>query len=203
MATLQKALDYRVVDADNHYYEPIDLFERYIDPKYRDRTFRVVDAGDGFKEVVFEGRSFGFVGGAGQRMRIRPGALRARLRGEPEPEDVETDDSYAAEPDARLKLMDEQGVEATFMFPSTGVTIENRLEGDPDLLKAHFEALNRWLGETWGFANQNRIFSAAPISLVDVDFAVAELDKALAGRATRAAPPRPRGVGPITGGPDV
>ena len=183
MATLQKALDYRVVDADNHYYEPIDLFERYIDPKYRDRTFRVVDAGDGFKEVVFEGRSFGFVGGAGQRMRIRPGALRARLRGEPEPEDVETDDSYAAEPDARLKLMDEQGVEATFMFPSTGVTIENRLEGDPELLKAHFEALNRWLGETWGFANQNRIFSAAPISLVDVDFAVAELDKALAGGA--------------------
>ena len=66
-----------IFDADNHYYEPIDLFERYIDPKYRDRTFRVVDAGDGFKEVVFEGRPFGFVGGAGQRMRIRPGTLRA------------------------------------------------------------------------------------------------------------------------------
>lgn len=180
MATLQRALDYRVVDADNHYYEPIDLFERYIDPKYRERTFRVVDAGDGFKEVVFEGRTFGFVGGAGQRMRIRPGALRSRLRGELPPEDPDADDAYAAEPHARLELMDEQGIEATFMFPSTGVTIENRLEGDPELLKAHFEALSRWLGETWGFANQNRIFSAAPISLVDVDFAVRELDKALA-----------------------
>ena len=34
MATVQ-TLDYQVVDADNHYYEPLDLFERYIAPEFR------------------------------------------------------------------------------------------------------------------------------------------------------------------------
>jgi predicted TIM-barrel fold metal-dependent hydrolase len=179
MATLQKPIDYPVVDADNHYYEPLDVFERYIDPKYLDRTFRVQDTDDGYKQVIFDGRPFGFVGGAGQRQRVRPGALRARLRGEQLDDDDDFDDSYAAEPGARLELMDAQGIEATWMYPSTGVTLENQLEGDPELLMAHFDALRRWVGDTWGFANQNRIFSAVPITLIDVDFAVAQLEAAL------------------------
>jgi predicted TIM-barrel fold metal-dependent hydrolase len=183
MASLQKPVDYAVVDADNHYYEPLDLFETYIDPKYRDRTFKVESTGDGFKQVVFDGRPFGFVGGAGQRQRIRPGALRKRLRDALPDDDPDVDDSYASDPDARLALMTEQGIEATFMFPSTGVTLENRLDGDPELLMAHFEAFNRWLAETWGFARGNRIFSAAPMSLVDVDFAVAQLESVVAAGA--------------------
>ncbi|MGE0880457.1 MAG: amidohydrolase family protein [Acidimicrobiia bacterium] len=183
MATLQHPIEYRVVDADNHYYEPLDVFERYIDPRYRARTFTVHDTDDGYKEVRFDGRPFGFVGGAGQRQRVRPGALRARLRGEQPNEEPEFDDSYAAEPAARLQLMDAQGIEATWMYPSTGVTLENLLVDDPELLMAHFDALRRWLDETWGFANQNRIFSAVPLTLIDVDFAVAQLEAALAAGA--------------------
>lgn len=176
-------IEYRLVDADNHYYEPIDLFERYIDPRFRDRTFRVEDTDDGFKRVMFDGRPFGFVGGAGQRQRIRPGGLRASLRGEAPPEPDEVDDSYAGDPAARLALMDRQGIEATFMFPSTGVTLENVLRGDPELMMAHFVAFNRWLRDTWGLAYEDRIFSAAPVSLVDPEFAVQQVDEALAAGA--------------------
>ena len=31
----------RAIDGDSHFIEPLDLFERYIDPSYRDRTVRV------------------------------------------------------------------------------------------------------------------------------------------------------------------
>src|SRR5258708_38890749 len=31
----------RVIDGDSHFIEPLDLFERYTDPAYRDRTVRV------------------------------------------------------------------------------------------------------------------------------------------------------------------
>ena len=31
----------RAIDGDSHFIEPLDLFERYTDPAYRDRTVRV------------------------------------------------------------------------------------------------------------------------------------------------------------------
>jgi predicted TIM-barrel fold metal-dependent hydrolase len=171
-------LDYRFFDADNHYYEPVDMFSRYIDPAFADRTF-VVEEHDGETVVRFEGRPFGFIGGSGNRQRIRPGALRARLRGEVANDAVDVDDSYAADPAARIEMMDKQGIEAAFMFPSTGVTIENLLQRDPELLRAHIVAFNRWLSESWTFDYKHRIFAPALISLVDVGDAVNQLEFAL------------------------
>jgi predicted TIM-barrel fold metal-dependent hydrolase len=178
MTVLARSLDYRLFDADNHYYEPVDMFSRYIDPAFADRTF-VVDERDGDSVVLFDGKPFGFIGGSGHKRRVRPGALRARLRGESPDESADVDDSYASDPDARIQMMDKQGIEANLMFPSTGVTIENLLRRQPELLQAHIAAFNRWLSETWTFDYQHRIFSPAIISLVDVDAAVAQLEFAL------------------------
>ena len=177
MGVLSQTVDYRVFDADNHYYEPVDLFMRYIDPPYRDRTFTVEER-DGGTVVLFRGQPFGFVGGSGNKQRIRPGALRAMLRGETLDEGDE-DDSYASDPAARIAMMDRQGIEATLMFPSTGVTIANAIGRDPELLAAHMRAFNRWLSESWTFDYQNRIFSPAVIDLADPEAAVAELDTVL------------------------
>ena len=40
-------LGYRINDADNHFNEPPDCFERYIDPKYADLAIRSVTGPDG------------------------------------------------------------------------------------------------------------------------------------------------------------
>src|SRR5690606_14021781 len=96
MAVPSKTVECRVFDADNHYYEPVDMFERYIDPAYADRTFTTERRGDD-TVVLFQGRPFGFVGGQGSKQRIRPGALRAMLRGEPVDDDEDVDDSYAGD----------------------------------------------------------------------------------------------------------
>ena len=34
-------LGYRLIDADNHYYEPYDEFTRFIDPDFADRVINV------------------------------------------------------------------------------------------------------------------------------------------------------------------
>ncbi len=34
----------RVVDGDSHFMEPLDLFERYIDPAFRDRTLKLASS---------------------------------------------------------------------------------------------------------------------------------------------------------------
>ena len=84
--------------------------------------------------------------------------------------------------DARLRVMDEQGLDGCLLFPTLGVGMEESLAGDPPALVAAFGAFNRWLEDDWGYAYQERIFAAPMLTLVDVDAAVAELDRVLAGR---------------------
>src|SRR3954470_4369225 len=43
------------VDADGHILEPPDLWENYIDPKYRDRALRIVRDEDGLEELEIGG----------------------------------------------------------------------------------------------------------------------------------------------------
>jgi predicted TIM-barrel fold metal-dependent hydrolase len=75
--------------------------------------------------------------------------------------------------------MDEQGLEACIMLPTLGVGMETALEHDPEALLAAFRAFNRWLQEDWGFNFEGRIYAAPYITLVDVDWAVEELEHAL------------------------
>jgi predicted TIM-barrel fold metal-dependent hydrolase len=81
--------------------------------------------------------------------------------------------------DARLRLMDEQGMQGAIFLPTLGVGMEQALLDDPPALLAAFRAFNRWLEDDWGFNYQDRIFSAAYITLVDPDNAVKELEWAL------------------------
>ena len=54
--TRESTLPYRINDADNHFNEPADCFERYIDPKHADLAIRQMTASDGSKVMVFAGR---------------------------------------------------------------------------------------------------------------------------------------------------
>ena len=44
------------VDADGHILEPPDLWERYLEPRYRDRALRFVLDADGLEELEIGGR---------------------------------------------------------------------------------------------------------------------------------------------------
>jgi uncharacterized protein len=43
------------VDADGHILEPPDLWERYLEPKYRDRALRIVWDENGLEELTIGG----------------------------------------------------------------------------------------------------------------------------------------------------
>ena len=44
------------VDADGHILEPPDLWETYLEPKYRDRALRIVRDQDGLEELEIGGQ---------------------------------------------------------------------------------------------------------------------------------------------------
>ena len=49
-------LPYAINDADNHFNEPLDLYERFIDPAKRDFAIRYVTDADGRELQLFAGR---------------------------------------------------------------------------------------------------------------------------------------------------
>ena len=100
--------------------------------------------------------------------------------------------------DMRLKVMSEQGVARTLMFPTLAVTLEGYFADDIDLLYDAIHAFNRWLEDDWGFAYQDRIYSAGYICLMDVDRAIAELEWLLkaGARAITIRPGPPYGRSP-------
>jgi len=52
--------------------------------------------------------------------------------------------------------MDEQGVEAAWLFPSQGVCMEGPMQPDMEAAIHILWAFTQWLEEDWGFAKTSR-----------------------------------------------
>ena len=121
---------------------------------------------------------------------IVPGCLDLLFRGEiPEgvdPASLMKVDRLAEHPeyqnrDARVTVMDTQGIETVFMLPTFACGVEEALKGDIDATMASVHAFNLWLDEDWGFDRPDRrIISAPIISLADPVKAVEEVEFVLA-----------------------
>lgn len=176
-----------IFDADNHYWETTESFTRHRAREFSERGVRLVDVdGSGKLRYMFEGgRLHPIIPGPGDvHLRPKPGALydyfagksdKARLGNELSCEEPSEHPEWF-EREARLKVMDEQGVEAAWLFPSQGVCMEGPMQPDIEAAIHILRAFNRWLEEDWGFAYQDRIFGVPFLTLSDVDLAVEELD---------------------------
>ncbi len=179
-------LGFSAFDADNHYYEAEDAFTRYMDPKLAKRGIRWCTV-DGKKRILIGGRLDRFIPNPTFDPVTKPGALADYFRGRnPEGKtmvelfgDLEPIRPEYRDRDARLKRLDQQGLEACVLFPTLGVGVEEPLRRNAEITHACLHAFNQWLEEDWGFAHQGRLFAVPMISLMDVDAAVAELEWAL------------------------
>ncbi|HVH16960.1 MAG TPA: amidohydrolase family protein [Myxococcota bacterium] len=196
---MSHAIDFQAFDADNHYYEAEDAFTRHIDPRMARRAMQWAEV-NGRKTLLVGGKVNRFIPNPTFDPVAKPGCLDEYFRGRnPDGKSIreifgelEPINPAYRKRDARLALMDTQGLGACFLFPTLGVGMEESLTHDPEALVAAFRAFNRWMDEDWGFAHKERLFAAPYITLVDVDAAVAELEWALSRDARcvvmRAAP---------------
>jgi predicted TIM-barrel fold metal-dependent hydrolase len=172
-------------DADNHMREPIDAFTKYMEPRYRERGWRLERGSDG-EQTLWVGakpldQDFDVMAIPGSfRNNLR--RLRAGESIDPFVGDVGPVLPEYVDRDARLAVMDGQGVRACLMFPSVAVAkIEDYEDpSDPEQSYANLRAVNRYLGGEWGWAYKDRIFTAANLSLLDLGMGLAELDRLLA-----------------------
>ena len=185
-------LDFAIVDADNHYYEPDDCFTRHIESRFADQAVNIRRGDDNPHGTVHIGDDrLKYFTVTPSDATGQPGALQAYFKGSAGKGDallsqglISANDLPASRDRAlRLQLMDEQGVEAALMFPTLAVGIEHELRHDAAALFANLRSFNRWLEEDWGYGENGRTIGVPLLSLLDIDLAVTELDRVLAAGA--------------------
>ncbi len=174
-------------DADNHYYEPHDAFSRHVPEAMQRRGVQWVTLDNGHKRHMVRGKVDFQVPNPTFDPISKPGVLREYYKGNPDGKtfmelmrsNLEPLPAAYRDRDARIALMDEQGVDACWMFPTAAVHYEKPLRHDIEAVTAIHQGFNRWLEEDWGFAYKDRIFAAPYMTLADPDWACAELEWAI------------------------
>jgi predicted TIM-barrel fold metal-dependent hydrolase len=203
-------VDFDLFDADNHYYEATDAFIRHL-PPHRSKLVQWAEVG-GKQRMILDNKLFRFIPNPTFDPVARPGCLDDYFRGKVAGDDIraafgelEPINPAYREPDARIKLMDAQGIQGCFMFPTLGVGVEEALLHDPDALHDLFHAFNQWMHDDWTFNYSERIYAAPYIALQDPQRAEQEVEYALANGARvvvlRAGPIRGPGFSRSPGDP--
>jgi predicted TIM-barrel fold metal-dependent hydrolase len=165
------------VDADGHILEPPDLWETYLEPKYRDRALRFVRDENGLEELE--------IGGVRSKMSRKGFPSTLGAMGDPDLRAMQLDPerTYMAEapfgsmdPDERLKVLDAEGIDAVVLYTTVGLLWEAELE-DAELSQAYTRAYNRWICEFC--SGSDRLVPTAHLSLSDPEAAARELERAV------------------------
>jgi predicted TIM-barrel fold metal-dependent hydrolase len=196
--------DFHTFDADNHMYETRDAFTRHL-PKEYEGAIRYIEI-DGRSKIVVRGQISEYIPNPTFDVVARPGAQEEYFRnGNPEGksyreligEPMRAIPAFR-EPEPRLRMMDEMGLDQTLMFPTLASLLEERMRDDAELTHAVIHALNQWMYETWSFNYEDRIFATPVLTLPLLDKAIAELEWCLEHGA-RTVLIRPAAV-PVPGG---
>ncbi len=172
------------VDADGHLLEPPDLWERYLDPGFRERAMRIRKDDAGLEYLEIDGRPSKLI-----RNNMPAGlGLMDALAGivqEREPSGLlYVDNAPLGAMDAaeRIERLDREGLERAFLYPTLGVLWVAECE-DEALTQAYLRAYNRFIVDFCADSG-GRLIPVAQLSLGDPAAAEQELRRA-AGEGVR------------------
>jgi predicted TIM-barrel fold metal-dependent hydrolase len=165
------------VDADGHILEDAGLWERYLEPRYRDRAMRLARDEQGLEFLEIDGRSSKYV------RRGLPASLGGMLKDVENviPSPANTYASCAAfgamDAKERVERLAREGLDAAFLYPTLGVLWEAECE-DVELAQAYTRAYNRWVAD---FCRDSggKLIPIAHLSLGDPAAAAEELVRAV------------------------
>ena len=184
---MARKLSFPVFDADNHMYETTDAFTKYLPEEYSG-IVKYVEV-NGRTKIAIKNKISEYIPNPTFNVVAAPGAqeLEFKLKNpssktkpgdkkiEPPPRYVPSIPAYF-DPEPRLELLDELGIEWAMMWPTLASLLEERLSDDPRGTHAVIHAFNQWMHEHWTYSFEDRIFPTPVITLPIVDEALRELD---------------------------
>jgi uncharacterized protein len=164
-----------VIDSDSHWSEPADLFTRNAPAAYRDRVPRVEDV-DGEPTWIFDGEPVGRFSAAGVigRDGKKESAHKALMEWS-----IDEVHVGAYDPDVRLQVLDECGIDHQVIFPST-IGLGGQSLGastDEALRRLSVEIYNDRMAEIQENSN-NRLLPMPLMPAWDIDACIYELKRA-------------------------
>ena len=163
------------VDADGHVLEPGDLWENYLEDRYKARALRIKVDAEGYEYLEIDQRpsqrtvkgSLGILGAMGaEDLRPRPDRRYA--------DNMPFGSSNAGE---RLELLQRENLEAALLYPTIGLLWEVELQ-DPALSLAYARAYNRWIAD-FCRGSRGRLVPIAQLTLLDPEGSAVELERAV------------------------
>jgi predicted TIM-barrel fold metal-dependent hydrolase len=184
---MARQLDFPVFDADNHFYETTDAFTRYLPAEYTG-VLKYVQV-NGRTKLAIKNRITEYIPNPTFNVVAPPGAdeLKYKLQN-PDSVTKPGDKPLVApprsmpsipaffEPEARIELMNELGIDRALMWPTLASVLEERLVDDPVATHVLIHAFNQWVLDHWSFNVDDRIYPVPVITLPIVDRAIAELE---------------------------
>jgi predicted TIM-barrel fold metal-dependent hydrolase len=166
-------MEYNVIDADGHILEPPNLWEEYMDPKYREGCPKLVTLADGHEVLRIEYNDAVDLSRGKQRINFGAvGAFGAR-EGKASPKAPYLDGRAGGfDPHKRIPDMDAEGIDAAFLYPSLGLFFGSIK--DADFAAAACRAYNRWLAD-YCKPYPERLFGAAMLPMQSVQLAIEEM----------------------------
>jgi predicted TIM-barrel fold metal-dependent hydrolase len=181
-----------VFDADSHVVEPPQLWSDYLEPEYRTLGKQALWREEGAINSYLK------INGKISRDIENPNIPRHAIWrpgmtwdsvGELDPNVPHAANEGASDPQARLRDMDEMGVDQTFLYP-TWFAEGFHLVEDPDTAYALARAYNDWIAD-FCQASPDRLFAAAMLPLQNMDFTIEELARVSKNSSFRGAFIRP------------
>lgn len=169
----------RIIDADSHFMEPLDLWPRYIEPRYRDRCVRFGrDSDTGRYVLEIEGQRIANSGDLTieELLDVAVGYGQKEVgKGLKSFDPAEAFNHSLEDMPSRLRFLDDEGIESQFIYPTLGLFWED-LVSDPELAAAHARAYNTWMLEVCSGFRQ-RLYPVGHITLRHPGEAVQELQR--------------------------
>jgi predicted TIM-barrel fold metal-dependent hydrolase len=154
----------RIIDIDGHVREADDLWERYLEPRFRARAPKVEKVPNG--QLLFRLE--------GDRHHRRPDETPFRIKEDGSP--ANENRHLATDPRDRLKAMDRDHIERGLLFPSAGLYLPSVREDA--YAAALCRAYNNWLYD-YCAVDRTRLMGVAVIPIQDINLAIEEARRAV------------------------
>lgn len=172
----------KVIDADTHYSEPHDLWTSRVPASYKERVPHVADDGKGGQCWRFNDGELLFSSAGSASVIRKDGTKSALLDWDIQNGTMPIHEIHPAsyDVDARLEIMDQQGVFAHVIYPNVVGFGAHRLVTlpDQDLAFTILSIYNDAVAELQESSN-GRLFPQALIPFWNMDAALKELDRAV------------------------